>query len=205
MGGGRLSSGFRFQSFGFSVRCRANSAHIRQSRPDYGLGLQVSFFKLPPPSRGSGRAELFVAEVEPNDVLENYLPRALTTRLRRKRSKKKSFDSRRNRSPQTVMSKVSLARPKGCTRHVRELLQFYKSKWLRSTYLLWLRSSPTTYWKCPYTSRGTAVKPCARGWGRSQIASGRLMSVVSLQTCGSVHLARGYARSDILAPPHRHA
>ena len=30
---------------GFQVRCRTNSAHIRQSRPDYGLGFQVTFSK----------------------------------------------------------------------------------------------------------------------------------------------------------------
>ena len=40
-----------------AVCCRANSAHVRQSRPDSGLGFQVKVFKLfqgVPSSLGSG-------------------------------------------------------------------------------------------------------------------------------------------------------
>ena len=29
-----------------SIRCRANSAHTRQSRPDYGLGFQVKVLNI---------------------------------------------------------------------------------------------------------------------------------------------------------------
>ena len=46
---------FRVRSF--SARCRANMAHIEQSRPDYDLGFQwkvLDFFKVVPSSPGSG-------------------------------------------------------------------------------------------------------------------------------------------------------
>ena len=65
--------GFKLQGWGFGVqvslrmstktayklgyRCRANMAHIRQSRPDSGLGFQVKIltpFHVVPSSLGSG-------------------------------------------------------------------------------------------------------------------------------------------------------
>ena len=42
----------------FSDLCRANMAHVRQSRPDVGLGFQVKvsiLFKLPPLRAVAGR------------------------------------------------------------------------------------------------------------------------------------------------------
>jgi len=42
-------------------RCRANSAHVRQSRPDYGLRVQGNVlepFSIVPSSRGSGNVNV---------------------------------------------------------------------------------------------------------------------------------------------------
>ena len=40
-----LGEGVVSHERGTAVRCRANVAHLRQSRPDYGLGFQVKFLK----------------------------------------------------------------------------------------------------------------------------------------------------------------
>jgi len=44
-------------------RCRANSAHVRQSLPDYGLGFQVKIlepFEVFPSALGSGAGHLMM-------------------------------------------------------------------------------------------------------------------------------------------------
>ena len=49
------------------VRCRANMAHIRQSRPDSGLGFQVDVlepFHVVPSSLGSGETNVFITDLD---------------------------------------------------------------------------------------------------------------------------------------------
>jgi len=55
---------FKAQSLQNLLHCRANSAHMRQSKPDFGLGWKMKVrtpFKVVPSSLGSGRIQFLIS------------------------------------------------------------------------------------------------------------------------------------------------
>jgi len=58
---------------GYAIRCRANTAHIRQSRPDAGLGFQVKPLTVFPSSLGSGHQSLPHEAINANRFISKLL------------------------------------------------------------------------------------------------------------------------------------